>query len=47
MVRLDDSRILQKVMGKCFARRRAVGKPRERWVGGVLRNATDLIQIWN
>jgi hypothetical protein len=44
---IDDSRILQKGMGKCFGRRRVVGKPRERWVGGVLRNATNVIQIRN
>jgi hypothetical protein len=44
---MDDSCIIQTVMGGCFRGRKPVGKHRGRKKSAVWRNATDLLQTLN
>jgi hypothetical protein len=47
VVRMEQHRIPEKVLGSCFGGGRPVGRPRSRWEDVIQRNAANLLRIRN
>lgn len=45
MIRVNNSLIPKRVMGRCLEGRRPVTKPRGRWEDAVMRDAVDFFQV--